>query len=152
MSLQMAEHWNEHSIPFVLQQFFAPSNNDRSAGCWNFVPDLYKENSTENSCLRLATKAVAKASFSHFACGLPSDNELAQIYARALRATNSTLEHPTERLKDSTTLAVWLLGTFEVLHHPSCLHLRFKFDEITHGLLVYRESEEEFSYANSSRL
>jgi hypothetical protein len=47
MSLQITEQWNEHSIPIVLQQFFASSKSDPSAGYSNIVPDVYKENSTE---------------------------------------------------------------------------------------------------------
>jgi len=98
MCLQIAEHWNEHSIPIVFQQFFALPKSDHVTGYSKFVPELYK-NSTENSCLRLATMTVAKAYFSHLAYGLPNDKELLQVYGRALRATNLTLEDPKEREK-----------------------------------------------------
>ncbi|KAE9377552.1 hypothetical protein N431DRAFT_527487 [Stipitochalara longipes BDJ] len=116
-SAKLVEHWNEHSIPVVFQQFFKISERNPSAEWVNFVSAVYKENNAENSCLRLATTAAAKAYFSHLACGSPNDKELAQIYGRALRAINFNLEDPKERVKDSTILAMWLLGILELVHH-----------------------------------
>jgi len=55
----------------------------------------------------------------------PNDKELVQIHGRALRAANLILEDRKERVKDSTLLAVWLLGIFEVLYHPLYLNLPF---------------------------
>jgi len=126
LPVQIAENWNEHSIPVVFQQFFVSSGSGPSVRCLNFVPEMYKENHAEDSCLRLATTAVASAYFSHLAHGLPNNKELAHIYGRALRAINFSLQDPKERVKDSTIIAVWLLGIIEVLYHPLYLYTPFE--------------------------
>ena len=109
----------------MLHQFFAP---------YTFAPELYKENNAEDSCLSLSSRAVAKAYFLRLACALPNDKELVQIYGRALRTINSTLEDPKERVKDSTILAVWLMAILEVSLHRFRLHKPLlSFHEIIHG-------------------
>jgi hypothetical protein len=128
LALQIAEHWNEHSIPIVLQQFFAPSRSNHFAGYSNLFTELYKQNNAENSSLELATAAVAKAHFSHLANRMPTEKELVEAYGRALSAIKSTLEDPKERVRDSTILAVWLMGLFEVISNPLLfvfIHLTF---------------------------
>lgn len=109
----LVEDWHSYSVPVVLHQFSAPTNSNRFYRFLDFLPDLYRETS-EVSCLNLATDALAKAYITNMSESSPKRAEHLQTYGRALRATNIALQDPLERVKDSTIIAVWLLGVHEV--------------------------------------
>jgi hypothetical protein len=113
--LLLKEDWRSYSVPVALRQFLAPTsgNGSRSHDFLEFLPDLYSETS-DGSCLNMATHAVAMAYISNTSGAFTKTYEHVQTYGRALRATNVALRDPLESVKDSTIIAVWLLGVHEV--------------------------------------
>jgi hypothetical protein len=107
------EDWHSYSVPVILHHFSAPTDGPRFYGFLDFLPDLYRETS-EVSCLILTTDALAKAYMMNLSDSFPKTAEYVQTYGRALRATNAALADPLERVKDSTIIAVWLLGVHVV--------------------------------------
>ena len=120
LPLQIAEHWNTYCIPIVLHQFSASVDGNRTFGYFDFLPDLYRE-SSDSSCLYSATNAIAEAYITNLSHAIRDKKELMQTHGRALRSMNAALEDPLERAKDSTIIAVWLLGIYEVLGYRACM-------------------------------
>ena len=112
----IAEQWSTYCIPIVLHQFSASVDGNRNFGYFDFLPDLYRE-SGDDSCLCLATNAIAEAYVANMSHTVRAKEGLMQTYGRALGSTNAALADPLERAKDSTIIAVWLLGIHEVLGH-----------------------------------
>ncbi|KUJ12642.1 uncharacterized protein LY89DRAFT_738414 [Mollisia scopiformis] len=110
---QITEQWRLYSVPIILNHFSASINDSHSCGSLDFLPDVYKEINDE-SCLSATTVAFAKAYITNLSQQQP-DKEQIHTYGHALNLTNAALRDPVERVKDSTLIAVWLLGIHEIL-------------------------------------
>ena len=97
----------------MLHQFSASVDGNQFYGYFDFLPDLYRE-SSDNSCLCLATNVLAKAYITNLSHTERDRKELLQLYGRALMSANAAIEDQFERTKDSTIIAVWLLAIYEV--------------------------------------
>ncbi|KAK7895141.1 hypothetical protein LTR67_005881 [Exophiala xenobiotica] len=107
--------WNTYIVPVVLHYLSSHTDGPRFYGYLDFLPELYRETGDDSgSCLILATNAMAKAYVTNLSVSSVNRNGHVQTYGRALKATNSALGDPLERVKDSTIIAVWLLGVHEV--------------------------------------
>ncbi|CZR59963.1 uncharacterized protein PAC_09858 [Phialocephala subalpina] len=109
---QPVEHWHMYCVPIVLNQFSTLMNGVPYYGLHEFLPELYSE-VNDNSCLSFATKTFVKAYLTNLSRS-PPDKELIHTYGRALWLTNAAVQDPVESVKDSTVIAVWLLGIHEV--------------------------------------
>ena len=97
---------------FFLDFVLLPRDPDSVRGHLEHLYPLYQSVSSE-SPLALATSAVALA-ISGNSPTRQQDHQLArQIFGRALRKTSTAIRDPIESLKDSTLMAVLLLGLFE---------------------------------------
>ncbi|KAK5198599.1 hypothetical protein LTR92_001070 [Exophiala xenobiotica] len=113
--------WNTYIVPVVLHYLSSRTDGPRFYGYLDFLPELYRETGDDaGSCLILATNAVAKAYVTNLSVSSVNRNGHVQTYGRALKATNSALGDPLERVKDSTIIAVWLLGVHEVRMTYGC--------------------------------
>ncbi|KAK5205677.1 hypothetical protein LTR47_007593 [Exophiala xenobiotica] len=113
--------WNTYIVPVVLHYLSSRTDGPRFYGYLDFLPELYRETGDDaGSCLILATNAMAKAYVTNLSVSSVNRNGHVQTYGRALKATNSALGDPLERVKDSTIIAVWLLGVHEVRMTYGC--------------------------------
>ena len=97
---------------FFLDFVLLPRHPDSVRGHLEHLYPLYQSVSSE-SPLALATSAVALA-ISGNSPTRQQDHHLArQVFGRALRKTSTAIRDPIESLKDSTLMAVLLLGLFE---------------------------------------
>jgi hypothetical protein len=113
---RILEQWDTYCIPVVLHQFSVPIDGYRFYGFLDFLPSLCRETSNK-SCLNLATAALAKVYITNLSHVPPNTAEHALIYGRALKATNATLRNPRESVKDDTFIAVLILGIYEVKYN-----------------------------------
>nr|KAK5436077.1 hypothetical protein LTR18_009656 [Exophiala xenobiotica] len=113
--------WNTYIVPVVLHYLSSHTDGPRFYGYLDFLPELYRETGDDSgSCLSLATNAMAKAYVTNLSVSSVNRNGHVQTYGRALKATNSAPGDPIERVKDSTIIAVWLLGVHEVRMTYAC--------------------------------
>jgi hypothetical protein len=113
---RILEQWDTYSMPVVLHQFSVPIDGYRFYGFLDFLPSLCRE-TRKNSCLSLATDALAKVYITNLSQVPLNRAEHALIYGRALKATNAALQDPLESVKDDTFIAVWILGIYEVKYN-----------------------------------
>ena len=88
-----------------------------------FLPKMFAT-ADRHSCLHQAVKLVGLASFANRWNPANFEKQIREGYARAIQATNAALRDRTEYLQDETLMAVWLLGSFEVIT-PSSLAFLF---------------------------
>lgn len=88
-----------------------------------FLPKMFAT-ADRHSCLHQAVKLVGLASFANRWNPANFEKQIREGYARAIQATNTALRDRTEYLQDETLMAVWLLGSFEVIT-PSSLAFLF---------------------------
>jgi hypothetical protein len=111
-------HLENYSIPLILCQLSAPLGGGRLYGILHFLPDLY-QHAYEDSCLTLATNAVARAYLTNQVQSEADTRGQVQVYGKALRSTNLALQDSYESIQDATLMAIWLLGIHEVCD-PLC--------------------------------
>lgn len=105
----LAESWNDHSIPLVINQF-----SFREAKIvFNTIPRVVSE--TEGgSALYLACNTVGCAYLTNKTCSPNAISDKARAYGTALAAISSVLKDPRQCKSNSTLLGVWLLSIYEV--------------------------------------
>ena len=113
LSPQLAEHWETHAVPLMLNEVSIPLNGRRWFGYLSFLPDLYQE-SEEDSCLHLTTNAVFLIYMARRKPDSFRMKNAARVYGRALASVNASLRDPTKCLEDGTLMAIWLLGQNDV--------------------------------------
>jgi hypothetical protein len=108
---------NARYVALVLNLFSTDTDGGKSYGLLESLPELVGS-ATEESCLNLAIRALAKAYASNQRDNLRSNvnNHAVEAYGKALKATNLALKDPILRLQDSTLVSVWLLSVHEVSH------------------------------------
>jgi len=130
LATPLQDAWQNHAIPLLLTQFSAPFGGSRFFGLLDFLPDLYRY-AGEDSCLTLATDAFAQAYLSNQTISPPNFKDRAHVYGKALRSTNQALEDPFEATKDTTVIAIFLLGVREVSSSFNCCN-RFRHNTDSH--------------------
>ncbi len=115
--LQVSRPPRSHSVSIILDRFASLLQGKKSFGFLDFLPSLFQE-SPENSCLGLTTELFVKAHMSQISNSTSDEWQIQELYGRTLQSVNSALAHPTESLEDSTMVAVWLLGHYEVKRPP----------------------------------
>ncbi|KAF7871559.1 hypothetical protein EAF04_003666 [Stromatinia cepivora] len=83
-------------------------------GHLDHLSDLYESDSMDDN-LVAAVHAVGLAGYSHLAKAPHLINQARAQYARSLQLTNAALQSPTAVKKDSTLLAILILGIFETI-------------------------------------
>lgn len=83
-------------------------------GHLDHLSDLYESDSIDDN-LVAAVHAVGLAGYSHSAKAPHLMNQARAQYARSLKLTNTALQSPTDVKKDSTLLAILILGIFETI-------------------------------------
>ncbi|ESZ98783.1 hypothetical protein SBOR_0832 [Sclerotinia borealis F-4128] len=83
-------------------------------GHLDHISDLYESDSIDDN-LVAAVQAVGLAGYSHSAKAPHLMNQARVQYARSLHLTNTALQSPTAVKKDSTLLAILILGIFETI-------------------------------------
>ncbi|APA09980.1 hypothetical protein sscle_05g047500 [Sclerotinia sclerotiorum 1980 UF-70] len=83
-------------------------------GHLELLSDLYESNSIDDN-LVAAVHAVGLAGYSHSAKAPQLMNQARAQYAKSLQLTNLALQSPTAVKKDSTLLAILILGIFETI-------------------------------------
>lgn len=79
----------------------------------SYLPDLYAQSRYEEDCLRLATEAVAIATFAHRIRSPKYAMHARNTYSKALAQTNAAIANTNTAILDKTLAAVLLLGLFE---------------------------------------
>lgn len=79
----------------------------------SYLPELYAQSQYSNNCLRLATEAVATATFAHRIRSAKYAISARNTYSEALAYTNKAIANPDTAILDTTLAAVLLLGLFE---------------------------------------
>jgi hypothetical protein len=111
---------NSRAVSLVLNLFSVAVPGSKSYGLFHFLPSLYRE-ATPNSCLCLATTAVARAYEDNLAAeSSVRCNKATNAYVKALSATNVAIRDAAECGKDSTIMAIWLLGVHQVCAEAIC--------------------------------
>ena len=82
-----------------------------------FLPKMFAT-ADRHSCLHQAVKLVGLASFANRWNPADFEKQIREGYGRAIQATNAALRDRVECLQDETLMAVWLLGSFEVITPP----------------------------------
>ncbi|CAD6445440.1 e6c83758-c103-4d61-bf07-34e01271705b [Sclerotinia trifoliorum] len=83
-------------------------------GHLDLLSDLYESNSIDDN-LVAAVHAVGLAGYSHSAKAPQLMNQARAQYAKSLQLTNAALQSPIAVKKDSTLLAILILGIFETI-------------------------------------
>ena len=79
-----------------------------------FLPKMFAT-ADRHSCLHQAVKLVGLASFANRWNPADFEKQIREGYGRAIQATNAAIRDRVECLQDETLMAVWLLGSFEVI-------------------------------------
>jgi hypothetical protein len=95
---------------FVYNYVYDPTGP--SSGHLDQVTDLHRSLGLED-CLLTAMKAVGLASYAHKACAPSLLLNARYQYTKAIRLTNAALQSSDDVTKDSTLMAVQILGVFE---------------------------------------
>ncbi|KAJ5445006.1 hypothetical protein N7491_001088 [Penicillium cf. griseofulvum] len=108
----LAESWNIHFIPFVINKFRLSFQMAKSI--YDTVPDVLSK-AEEESALYQACNAVACAYMANITRTSKATSDRAKTYGIALMAIRSTIQNPQQCKSDNTLLAIWLLGLYELL-------------------------------------
>ena len=112
---------NDQAICIFMADYVQAPQNGWPQGHLEFLPSML-HNARSDSCLPRAVYAVAYR-YLYNLIGQPSMQSHARYYySQSLESIHEALEGPLERLYDSTLLAVWLVGLYEVRKRP--IHLR----------------------------
>ena len=113
LSPELAEKWETHAFPLVLDHLSIPVNGGRFLGYLGFLPGLFRETG-EDSCLHLTTNAVFLTYMARRNPGSFNIRVAAKAYGKALHSVNASLQERSTYLQNGTIMAVWLLGVNEV--------------------------------------
>ncbi|GAB7341227.1 hypothetical protein MBLNU457_7508t1 [Dothideomycetes sp. NU457] len=104
--------WEDLCIPYFMHEWTIPVSYTSDMGFLHFLPDLLSE-STSDSCLFSALKAIAYASFAHQQRQPSLIARSRTSYGRAIRAVNFALRSPTGVIADGTLASVLMLQFYE---------------------------------------
>ncbi|CAM1502822.1 Fc.00g075980.m01.CDS01 [Cosmosporella sp. VM-42] len=113
----LSPSFQERGTAFFFSRYVATDN-----GChqnYGFIYDIWKppDPATESvvDCVTASMTAVGLAGLSQLTGCRETMNQARQSYGTALQLTNAALRDPNEAVKDSTMLAVLILGSYEFI-------------------------------------
>ena len=107
----------EHAVCYSIFQFDTNARRQHQIDTFAFLPELI-ESAGPKSAVYQAMRACGTVNLANRAGPVRLSQETTSEYARAITSVNAALQHPHERLKDETLIAVWLLGIREVGEFP----------------------------------
>ncbi|OQE36005.1 hypothetical protein PENCOP_c012G01959 [Penicillium coprophilum] len=112
LTYPLAESWNTHFIPFVIDNFRLSFQMAKSI--YSTSHDVLSK-AEEKSALYQACNAVARAYMANITRTSKAKSDRAKAYGFALMAIRSAIQDPYQCKSDNTLLAIWLLGLYELL-------------------------------------
>ncbi|KAJ5150527.1 uncharacterized protein N7500_010716 [Penicillium coprophilum] len=112
LTYSLAESWNTHFIPFVIDNFRLSFQMAKSI--YSTFHDVLSK-AEEKSALYQACNAVARAYMANISRTSKARSDRAKAYGFALMAIRSAIQDPYQCKSDNTLLAIWLLGLYELL-------------------------------------
>ncbi|TEY53010.1 hypothetical protein BOTCAL_0252g00080 [Botryotinia calthae] len=103
----------DRATAFFLSNYVI-GDNGPTRGHLDHLSDLYESDSIDDN-LVAAVQAVGLAGFAHSAKAPHLINQALAQYAKSLQLTNAALQSPTAVKRDSTLLAILILGIFETI-------------------------------------
>lgn len=114
--------FQEQGMAFFFSRYVAAAHENVAHNNYDFIYDIWRPNrSTRDAqidAVLAGMTAVGLAAMSSLTCSPERLDWARQSYVTALRLTNDALMDPEEATKDSTLLAVLILGTYEMLAGP----------------------------------
>ena len=111
--LQLSAPPHSRSITLILDQFVNIMRGQRAYDWLDFLPSVFQE-TPDNSCLARAADLFATAHRSQLLHDASNEMQLKRQYGRTLQSIKTALADPSKTLEDTTLIAVWLLGHYEV--------------------------------------
>lgn len=103
----------DRATAFFLSNYVI-GDNGPTRGHLDHLSDLYESDSIDDN-LVAAVQAVGLAGFAHSAKAPHLINQARAQYTKSLQLTNAALQSPTAVKRDSTLLAILILGIFETI-------------------------------------
>lgn len=114
--------FQEQGMAFFFSRYVAAAQENNDHNNYDFIYDIWKPNRKSRDAridaVLASMTAVGLAAMSTLTCSPERLDWARQSYVTALRLTNDALMDPEEAAKDSTLLAVLILGTYEMLVGP----------------------------------
>lgn len=114
--------FQEQGMAFFFSRYVAAAHENIAHNNYDFIYDIWRPNrSTRDArvdAVLASMTAVGLAAMSSLTCSPERLDWARQSYVTALRLTNDALMDPAEARKDSTLLAVLILGMYEMLAGP----------------------------------
>ncbi len=115
--LQLSAPRHSRSITLILDQFVNILNGQRAYDWLDFLPSVFQE-TPDNSCLGRAADLFATAHTSQLLHDTSNEMQVKRQYGQTLQSIKTALADPFKRLEDTTLIAIWLLGHYEVSQPP----------------------------------
>ncbi|SPO01073.1 related to negative acting factor [Cephalotrichum gorgonifer] len=120
----LSPRFQEQGMAFFFSRYVAATQENVGNNNYDFIYDIWRPNYGRRRDARIdavlaSATAVGLAAMSALTCSPERLDWARQSYITALRLTNDALMDPEEAPKDSTLLAVLILGTYERLAGPS---------------------------------
>lgn len=114
--------FQEQGMAFFFSRYVAAAHENVAHNNYDFIYDIWRPGSSARDAridaVLASMTAVGLATMSSLTCSPERLDWARQSYVMALRLTNDALMDPAEAAKDSTLLAVLILGTYEMLAGP----------------------------------
>lgn len=115
--------FQEQGMAFFFSRYVAAAQENVGHNNYDFIYDIWKpkrnSHNAQIDAVLASMVAVGLAAMSMLTCSPERLDWARQSYVTALRLTNDALMDPKEAIKDSTLLAVLILGTYEMLVGPN---------------------------------
>lgn len=115
--------FQEQGMAFFFSRYVAAAQENVGHNNYDFIYDIWKptrgNRDAQIDAVLASMTAVGLAAMSTLTCDPERLDWARQSYVTALRLTNDALMDPKEAAKDSTLLAVLILGTYEMLVGPN---------------------------------
>ncbi|KAK2763920.1 hypothetical protein FQN54_009539 [Arachnomyces sp. PD_36] len=113
VSFSLAPNLEDRALAFFVYNY-AIGPNEPSKGNFDRIPDLYQRPNLDETLLAAMT-AVGIATYSHAERAPSLINNARYQYIKAIQFTNAALRNPEDAKKDSTLMAIQVLGIFETV-------------------------------------
>lgn len=109
----LAPNLEDRAIAFFASNYVTEPNGS-SKGHFDRVTDLCRTHNLDEA-LTASMTAVGIAAYSHAECAPSLMSNARYQYTKAIKLTNAALRHPEDVKKDSTLMAIQVLGIFETV-------------------------------------
>ena len=105
--------FRDEAVWLFMADYVQAPQNGWVHGHLECLPSLLKD-APQNSCISHSVHAVAHQYLYNLKGQQLNRSRAVECYTQSLKCIHQALESPRERLSDTTLLAVWLVGLFEV--------------------------------------